>query len=228
MGRRSKLILASLLTTLCLAVVVSDASAHRFEIHEQNFFMTWPAAEQLRFINNEYIAIECEVLLGGIFHSRIFSKVSGSLIGEIHVTQKEPCTTRPGERFGLMWILDQVERQEGVELPESLPWHIRYDSFTGTLPAIVTMKWQLIGASFLLQGVFGIRCLFKSTAERPLFLIAELKANGEIERVRVDETKPIPKKPEFELCPATVTLRGRALIYNTTMGGENLTVRLVA
>jgi hypothetical protein len=222
LARRSKLALGAVTTLLCLAACVGTASATRFSFTPSIFRIIWPNEGGLRFVDGAGVfAIECNVSMEGQFHSRVFSKVSGRLIGVIGVAQKfeleeTVCRPPPGERFGNIWVLSGGEEQGEGFLPNSLPWHIRYDRFIGALPSITGVRMQIIGASFLLQGAFGIRCLYKSTNVRPLYVIAVRQANGKVELIRVDETEPIPLK-EGAFCPANVTVSRTGNILTLTL-----------
>jgi hypothetical protein len=214
MRQQSRPVLAALSAALCLAVLVGSASARRFMLTtNQRIAMAWPPEEQLDFSSPEVFSVECRALMTGFFHNPTFSKVSGALIGNILGPSKlGACTPRPGERWGEVWVLNGVEVLEGTVVPSTTPWHLRYDSFSGALPRITGVRVQLIRASVLIQGAFGIRCLYESTAERPLYLILELNAANEIERVRADETQPIPLK-SGAFCPASGTVKRRGVFY---------------
>lgn len=221
-----RMTLVVLLSATCLTAVCGVASARRFFIGAP-FFIIWPEAERLRFSIAEFAPVECRVLMEGGFHSRTISKVCGQLVGEIRIAQRPAetfCVST--ERFGEVWILNGAEEQGEGLLPNTLPWHVRYDSFTGTLPHIASIRLQIIGASFIGRGPFGIRCLYRSTTARPLYVIFLVNAASEIETLRVDETQPIPRKGEEFACPATATLSRRALV--STFAGNFVPISLIA
>jgi hypothetical protein len=153
-----------------VAVVAGTAFGRRIEVNNQGFRIAW---RSLRFFSGEGTPdLTCPVTMEGSFHSRTISKVSGQLVGYItRVTvapqTEPPCTyTNGASRL--------------VILNEMLPWHLRFDSFTGTLPAIRTLKWQIIGAGFSITTPFG-PCLYKSTTARPLdfyFFLTETEGRG--------------------------------------------------
>jgi hypothetical protein len=108
-------------------------------------------------------------------------------------------------------------------LTASLPWHLRYDSFTGSLPAITGLRLQIVGFAFLLTA-FGQSCLYKSTATEPAFGIARREAGGTITELTADNTSTIPLNVGGGLCPTTFTFSGNAT--RVTKLGETATVTL--
>jgi hypothetical protein len=174
MSHRSRLLLASFAAAALLALAAGTASARRFELTNQRFRVVWASFE---FIVSEIMAtIRCPLTMEGSFHSKTFSKVSGQLVG--YVTSAK--------------VADPCEGGRVSTLPETLPWHIRYASFRGTLPRITEVTLQLIGASWFMDiQPFGIRCLFRTTADHPINLIGSIEA-GNVRRFRIDETIALP------------------------------------
>jgi hypothetical protein len=170
------------------AAIAGTAFGRRIEVSNQAFRIAW---RSLRFFSGAGEPdVTCPVTMEGSFHSRTISKVSGQLVGYItRVTvapqTEPPCTYANGAR-------------RLVILPELLPWHMRFDSFTGTLPAIRTLKWQLVGAGIAITALET--CLYKSTAARPLdfyFFLTETEGTG----------TSIPLFAGFA-CPAAETIEG--------------------
>jgi hypothetical protein len=148
---RSKLAIAALAATALMALAVSSASARRIATTEQNFLASWSAGSPLNFEaagNN----IRCPVTLDGSFHSRTLSKVCGQLVGYINqaIVANSACTNG-----------------HATALTETLPWHIRYFRFSGTLPIITLISIQLIGARFQIETAGGTKCLPTTSAEHP-------------------------------------------------------------
>jgi len=222
MRNRSKILLSALAAALVLAAAIGTAQARRIELSNTNIRAVWTAAEPLVF-ETSLANISCSVTLEGSFHSRTLSKVSGQLVGLItRAAVARPCNV------GEAWVLNGVERlSNGTTTMNSLPWHVRYDSFTGTLPRIEKIRLQLIGASFLIAFA-GQGCLVRTEAAHPAFGFVEVEVLGGVTGLRADETVSIPPNVKLEgllNCPngrfvgrAAVTLLG-----NTT----RITVRLV-
>ena len=145
MRASAKLVLTALVTALLLASVISSAFARNLRISSQNFRVTWNSLESTEPVVR--ITIRCRVTLEGSFHSATIPKVERLLIGAITRAniKEESCT---GGRI----------RPDN----ETLPWHVTYENFTGTLPNITTVGLLLSRASVLLEvplvctGRYGI------------------------------------------------------------------------
>jgi hypothetical protein len=107
--------------------------------------------------------IRCRVTLEGSFHSLTVTKVSGQLIGAV---------TRA--------IFDEPNCTGGKQraLSEKLPWHVKYISFTGTLPNITRVTIALIGVQWLVEAFGFVSCLYTSSDARPFRGIITREAGG--------------------------------------------------
>jgi hypothetical protein len=217
--RYRKLLLTMLGVVVALATGASLSAARRFEISETHIgseFLTLNWLEELG-----EIIVSCHATITGTFHSRTISKMCGQLIGYITGARfGQPCINGNG------FVLNGTEKQNEIVLPNRLPWHVRYDSFRGTLPRITGIRVQIIGASFLLEPGEISGCLYRSEPAKPLYAIFEIEANGKITGLRLDETKAIPRVAG--LCLAIPEIRpqgtgGVSVLERTTA----ITVRLV-
>jgi hypothetical protein len=226
MPSRAKLLLALLSTTVAIAGAISSADARRLEVSEQGFLVLF---REFVISDTSGIAqLSCEVNMEGSFHSRTFSKVSAALIG--YVTEAaihHPCVQ------GEVWFLNGMEIVEGVRLASTLPWHVTYASFRGTLPRMTSVEVAIQGFS-LLTTVFGTACLWQSTTARPFkgsLSIAEggfLEGHpmGQILGWRADETSAIPKREGSFACPESLVIRSTGTV-GTQTGWRLIIVRLV-
>ncbi len=210
MHRRTKLVLAALAAALALGAATGAAQARRFEFSNQLFRITW---RELIY-NGGGQEIRCPVTYEGSFHSRTISKVSGGLVGFIYNAQIGTCSGG-SERY----------------LTETLPWHVQYNAFRGTLPNITDVKVSVIGLSWRVNGIaaFGPGgCLFRSTQAAPLFGEIELSA-GRVIWWREEEASRIPlvELGSEILCPTEIAF-GSGTGSMTTREGRELFVRLVA
>jgi len=121
---RSQLVLTGLGATLLMALAVGTTSARNLSVTNQNFRS---AFNQMDFRAGE-IANTCRVTLEGSLHSRTMPKVEGSLIG--YVTRVITGNCQLGTTI----------------LTETLPWHVRYISFSGRLPDITLITVKVRGA----------------------------------------------------------------------------------
>jgi hypothetical protein len=143
----SKLLLAALGATIVLGAFVSTASARNLSISTQ-FIRT--AFTSVRFSEPFGGRTDCAVTLEGSLHTRTIAKVAGTLIGYITRADLGTCAT------GTATILR-----------ETLPWHVRYLAFAGTLPNITRLIINVIGASFRVRFPGGTECLARTTPEQP-------------------------------------------------------------
>jgi hypothetical protein len=150
MRYRSKLVFAALVVTLSLSLAVAGSSARRFSFSASAFRVVFREIEW-GFENG---TVRCPLTLEGSFHSRTVSKVSGQLIG--YITNAQAPETEPPCTGGTFQVLR-----------ETLPWHLRYQSFEGTLPNISGILVQIIGLSILYRTNGGQICLLRSTASAP-------------------------------------------------------------
>jgi len=147
----SKLLLATIGATVLLGALVSSASARTFSISNQ-FSRT--AFRAVTF-GGAFGNITCPITFEGSLHSRIIPKVLGTLIGYITRADIGSCS------FGRATILR-----------ETLPWHVRYLSFSGVLPNITQLRFNVIGFSLRIQEPFA-GCLFRSEVGRPVIIAIE-------------------------------------------------------
>lgn len=164
-----KLSLTLLAAMVALGACVASSSANHLSISSQTWRVVFsdPPAE--------FPFVACGATLEGSFHSRTIAKVRGALIGVITRAQfhEEACTRGTG-RF----------------LTERLPWHLRYEAFQGTLPAISSVSIAVVGMEILWTQGF-LRCLVRTTAEEPAKAILSRESGGKLTSFRWDETVTI-------------------------------------
>jgi hypothetical protein len=205
MGRQQKLALAACTAALLLAASVGVASARRIEQSAQLFAAVWT---ELKFIPVEFgVTVGCNATMTGSFHSRTLSKVAEQLIG--YVTR--------------IVIAANCVGGSATPLEETYPWHIRFASFSGTLPNITNIKVRIAGAEIGVRTT-EMTCLYISTGTRPLQAFIDIREGTERD-MRMDETATIPGSG-FPLCP-NVRLEGTTFNYTTPSPTRVITVRLV-
>jgi hypothetical protein len=143
-----KLFLAAVGATMLLGSLVSSASARNFSTDNQSFRAAFSAVE----FHLPETTVRCHVTLEGSMHRRTVTKVIGSLIGYITRAILGPCQTG-----------------RATILRETLPWHVRYSGFQGTLPNITSVITHVIGVSWRFAGSEGFpNCLARSIATEPV------------------------------------------------------------
>jgi hypothetical protein len=148
MSKYTKTLLALVGATVMLGALVGSASAGRLSTTSRNIRATWSG---MRFVEPAFGAsVICPVTLEGSLHSAVIAKVDQALIG--HISR---ATLNNGSCSG----------GRATILQASLPWHVHYNGFTGTLPNITALRTLIDGAAFRVDGAFT--CLFLTEHGRP-------------------------------------------------------------
>lgn len=210
--RLARMPLSVLLAALALGTAVAGASATRLSLSSSNIRSVFSEV-QVRVPEFEETLAICRVTLEGSFHGSTFAKAAESLIGYLtRAIAAHPCST------GDVFILNGAEvLPGGTRAPNSLPWHMRYENFTGSLPRPTGVRVSIIGAS-IQATLFGLSCLYRSTTANPVRIRFELAENGRVTAIRLDETARIVRFSGSELfcIPITFTGRGSATVLGTT------------
>lgn len=175
-----------------LALAVGTASARNLSSSSQTLRAVWnPLTFSSESGNPE---IRCRLTLEGSFHSRTITKVARSLTGAItRVTVGRPC-----ER-NTVWAFNGTERNEtlgNTTLPTSLPWHLTYENFTGTLPNITRIGLLIDRGRILVRATilgFPVLCIYTldAAAGRNAAAIAEREIGGVITTISADPSRLI-------------------------------------
>lgn len=218
MRKPARLLGAGILASLILASAVATASAGRLEVSNQNFRIVF---SPLRFETGGGTPINCTVTMEGTFHYRTILKVARSLIG--YVTRA--IVARPCSGFGQAYAYNGTEGELTSNV-NSLPWHVTYEGFTGSLPAIATIRLLLSGWRFILRGALSI-CLSIYGPNRNASAIAIRRAEtGAITGIEPDGT--IGYAPEANPGGECGTGFFSGLGATTVLGrAEAITVRLI-
>ncbi|MGB2695821.1 MAG: hypothetical protein WBD55_11645 [Dehalococcoidia bacterium] len=185
-----KLLLAAMASGVVLAVLASTATANRGVQFEPAgavqgtagvTFTSTPAGRRFTSL----------VTLRGSLH-RTIAKTTGSLAGVI-----TDCRSTLGEA-GLIFITIEVR----CEL--TLPWHVRYVGFTGTLPNIRESILLLLGIGFRVRDLAGggtVNCLYAGN-------VGAITSQNPIRSVRFGEEAIPTITPENETCEESENASG--------------------
>lgn len=202
-----RLLVVGLLAAFLLTVAVGASSANRLSISNRNIRSVW---NKLNFTDSggEVVNVECDITIEGSLHNSTITKTRGALIGYVtRAPQPQNCTGG------------------GATIPqETLPFHVRYDSFTGTLPRPSGERLQIVGATFRMN--VGFECTYKTTAEAPAFFIDNIEANGLITGLSADVNGLISRFEGSIFCPEAGRFRntGRMTLLGTS---NNISLRLI-
>jgi hypothetical protein len=150
----AKLLLAGAVATLALSVAVSTASANRLSMTSRAIRSVWRVVE---FTASPGITVRCPLTVEGSFHSATFHKIRRALIGYM---------TRAG--FGAS---ASCTGGGMTVLTETLPWHVTYEKFEGTLPNITHVGVEVIGAGVRIEERSLGACLARAPAPGIEFLL---------------------------------------------------------
>ena len=197
-----------------LALLATAAPARNFSTSNQQFRVSWQEID----LATNVLTITCHVTLEGSFHYRTIPKNVGRLIGYItRVAVRRPC------RNGEAWAANGTEAHPRLgTLANTLPWHITYEGFEGTLPCITSIHFLLRGARFKIHGPFNTLGLY-GTAEDNI----TGRATRDIVTGVITQLEPVEGRNTANLvnclagiCPASGGFRGRragqVFLLNTT------------
>jgi len=194
-------------TAALLLALSIPAAANRLSYSSKEFRIVWST---LSFSAEEGgISIRCPVTLEGSFLERTFPKTIGTLSARITRATVGTC------REGSATILAETE-----------PWDVTYESFTGTLPSITSVRYQLLRAAFQVEPGIGILCLARTSREFPAAGEATRDVNGRITSLSPDSSLPIPTTGSFE-CPRFGIFAGSGEVYVQGSSSTRVTLTLI-
>ncbi len=200
---RIRLALIALSAALIFVCAAGTGTAARLSVSEQNIVIAWSPTFRTAG------SVSCEsITLGGSFHSRTLAKTQGLLVG--HVREAAVTGACSG---GAVTVL-----------VATLPWHIRYEAFAGTLPRITSISFRIVDMSIQVMESTGARatCLYRTTAARPAGRITNLNETGRSVSIRADESLSIPSITGGLCAFAPLTISGSG-----GTGGIGITYSLI-
>jgi len=209
--------MTALTAAFLLATAVGTASARNLSISNTAFRITW---RELDFGGG---LVRCEVTLEGSFHYRTIIKRERALIGHItRATVRHPCITGEGWADNGIEVILETRPEVSRLSNASLPWHVTYESFEGTLPNITGITLLLRNTSFVINspglclGRYGkTEDNLSAVARRNITTGAITTLTPIAERNRASRREVI----SGAFCPLTGTLTGEGtvtLLGNTT------------
>jgi hypothetical protein len=150
----TKFVVATLVAMALFASLAASGSARNFSITNRNIRIVWTAANPLELLS-EIATVRCPVTLEGTIHCATISKVAEALLGFITraIADQDNCVDSSGNGI-------RARPRE-----ETLPWHIRYVSFSGTLPRVkIRLRIGAAGIRILNAPLVG-NCLYRATVD---------------------------------------------------------------
>jgi hypothetical protein len=184
-----------------LGALVSSAFARNFSVSSASIRATYRSVE----FGGGFGTTHCDLSLEGSLHSRTIAKVLRSLIGYItRAIIQKPCLVG-----------------DFTVLAETLPWHMRYAGFTGTLPNISSFATNIVGLSLIaIEPSFGFGCLFRTTAESPAIGTYNREAGGALTTALISGTIPTS-------CGLNISVSGTSSMLTLLGATSRLTVTLI-
>ncbi|HKG02340.1 MAG TPA: hypothetical protein VKB03_04115 [Conexibacter sp.] len=160
-----KLLLAVVGATVLLGALVGSASARNLSVSSVTTRLIFSS-----MYSGGFGTVTCDRVYETTYHSRTSTKTAGTLLGYITAGNVTRCS-----RGGAT-----IDRG-------TLPWHRRYESFTGTLPNILTQSELVSGASWRIrEPTFGITCQVTGATVRDTYTLT----GGTVTRADVSGTAP--------------------------------------
>jgi hypothetical protein len=204
MQRRFRLLLAVACALSVMSLAGGTSMANRLSVDTIPFILSFSP-----MFSNELVTVSCDaIIFTGAFHRRTFTKTPGLLLGtitEVAIESPETC-----------------EGGTVILLNETLPWHFRYVSYTGTLPNITLIDFHIVGATMGATAL-GVTCLYRTTAANPAGIEATLEAGGRVTAVTADSSLTIPTITPGLMCQ----MAGDVRVSGTGSGGENVSFFLI-
>ncbi len=151
MLRPTKTLVGCLTIAAALLAGVTTTSANNLSQSSRTFRGTWAPLE---IIDLEVATVRCSVTVEGSFHSSTIRKVPGSLVGYITRAALSPCTGG-----------------NATFLRDTLPWHLQYEGFEGTLPAITGLQHGIIGFAMAVDPAGELLTMCLGRSEIPIIPI---------------------------------------------------------
>jgi hypothetical protein len=187
---------AALIVLLC--IVTEQASASGFSLSEQRFETVFSPLTLRGIEGGSAFVVQCNVTLEGSFESRTFPIDRGALeVGVVTRASIGGCNAE-GARI--------------VFLTETLPWSVTFASYTGTLPRIATIRYELRGLRLLVEATPFMACLYRSTQATPAVYVWGL-AEGPVLEYTMAEESPLALLSRLFaetllICPGALQLSG--------------------
>lgn len=132
------------LAAFTLGAVISDAGARNLEVSGNTFRATWASLE---YTTTFSMPLRCALTIEGSFHERTIQKAANALIGAVTAPRvRHPCTNAE------LWAANGTEvLPNGRTYGSTLPWHLQYVGFSGTLPSMTSITLEVSRFRFLFQ-----------------------------------------------------------------------------
>ena len=208
--------------TALLALLATAAPARNFSTSNQNFRVVWTGLE----FDTAIATIRCGLTIEGSFHYGSIVKRERSLIGYVTAAIiRRPCTN------GEAWSANGREAHPRLgTLANTLPWHITYAGFGGTLPNISEIFFSVRGIRLKVHTFFDTLCL-TGDANDSITGRGIRETRGVVTGIEAvagrNSMRLVAELGSSRLCPASASFRpniGVITVLNTT---TRITITLI-
>lgn len=170
-----------------------------FSINDQDIELEFLPLTMRGIEGGSSFSIECNVTLAGSFEARTFSIRSGPV--EVGVIDRAAISGCSAENVRVSF------------LQETLPWDVVWAGYTGVLPDIESIEYEIRGLRILIGAEPFLACLFRSTQATPATLRWNINTWRAVGDQVIDETSPLARlsslsEEDFFTCPGALELSG--------------------
>jgi len=206
MRKTAKVSLVAGAAALVMGFAVHGAGAEAgIEARSPTFRIAWRPVS----ITSGASTTRCNLTLEGYVHSNTMAKTAGALIGYLVEVSVRECTGG-----------------SATVLTSTLPWHVRYEGFTGRLPTIEGVKLTFIELSLSVQPTGSLNCLVRTSSTSPLKAIFNVEASSAVTGVALEPGSTIPETGEALCAFASASFEGTGRL-TTTATGSSVSITLI-
>lgn len=214
--------LCALAASALLAATVATASANNLSISNQQIRAIWAPVTVI--IPESSLEFVCVMTLEGSFHSSTIRKIADTLIG--HITRA--VVQHPCGGAGEMYVHNGTEAPLGTVRATSLPWHLTYRSFAGTLPNITEARLLIRGmrvTAFWRVGEFTLCLANFGNAEESIISEWKVGAGGRVIAIQF-LAQPLRRRETFTMLSCQPEIKLNSSATQITLLGATTAISL--
>ena len=182
-----------------LGAIAATSRASSFSLSTQRFETVFSPLTLRGIEGGSAFTAHCNVTLEGSFESRTFPIDRGPLeVGVVTRASISEC---------------DAEASRIIFLTETLPWTVTFASYTGTLPRISSIRYELRGLRVLVEAAPFMACLYRSTQTTPAVYVWGLAEGPVVEYAMAGESSLALLTRLFEetffICPGALEISAR-------------------
>ncbi len=200
--------------SILIAGEITNAQAGKLSSSHSGFRATW---NSLEFLVGGPVA--CRVTLEGSLHSRSITKVRGSLIGAVTRSIVSGCV--------ILHADNGSETEPLGTAPQTLPWHLTYESFGGVLPSISEIRLLLSRFSFYVEAFGLCRGHYGTPEDNIVFNVSREESGGLLSIAPQNGTFHLREQlGRSPICPQSIAFAGIGSISELSSSTQ-ITITLI-